>query len=114
MKTTPAQLTLAFAIVQRVCSATGVTMSDIESHRRPWEIVWARHMAISLVRRQTGWGGRRLGAFFGRTPGAILRASRQVADLTATEPRLAAQYHSLLASLAGGAMRCENCPRSPI
>ena len=98
-KTTPEQFYAAWFARELVCDMFTTTIVKMMRHDRHWRHVWPRFLAIHLVRRQTGWGWRRLGMYFNRHQSNCLHACRAVANARATDPKARAQIEALEAKL---------------
>jgi chromosomal replication initiation ATPase DnaA len=82
----PIQLTLAANILTVVKGHFRRTLSDLESRRRNWELLWPRQLATLLLRRHTKLTLSEIGCILNRTHGGVILAIRSCENQLATSP----------------------------
>jgi len=87
-------------ILNLVATYFRITPADLIGRSKIEETVWARNVAIHLVRETTAWSSGRVGRVFGdRVHGTVLWACRRVADRRSVDREFDAHVATLTAQL---------------
>jgi len=89
-----ARLKRIATILQAISNHYGYSEEDIVGARRWADLVWPRHVAMSLARDE-GALLREIGEVFKRNHQTVINGCRNVRNLCETEPRLAREYERL-------------------
>jgi len=101
---TISDLHCAWAIIARISALTSVSVVDIQSHNRHWEIVQARWIAIHFIREYTSLPLSTIGLYFGMKHNSILYALKSFQNEVETSPKFTAQVSSIRAELPRGGL----------
>jgi chromosomal replication initiation ATPase DnaA len=82
-------------IMRLVCAKYSVTLSELESHSRPWRIVWPRFVAIALISKYTAIGQIKIGKLFNRDHGSISKSIRAFNRQIETSPKTSEEISEL-------------------
>lgn len=90
----------ALAVAELVCAEfPGLTVDRLFSATRVQPVALARQLVLTLCREHTGHTQREIGAAFGFTHGAVVKACQTIADRLATDARFATRYTRLSAQV---------------
>ncbi len=89
-----ARLKRIASLLETISHHYGYTVEDIVGARRWADLVWPRHVAMSLARDE-GALLREIGEVFKRNHQTVINGCRNVRNLCETEPRLAREYERL-------------------
>jgi chromosomal replication initiator protein len=94
--TTPSPQTSVEEIQRTVAESLGVSINDLLGKRRSQNIALARHIAMHLCRRITGFSYPELGAFFGgREHSTVIHACKLIDEKLLTDQNLKKKMDSL-------------------
>ncbi len=108
-------------IQRAVCAFYGITMLDIQSHRRYMSVVLPRQIAMYLAKTMTTHGSPSIARKFGdRDHSTVLHAVEKIAGLLATDPKIALEIETIKASIVSLRSACSQpvegtpCNSTPI
>lgn len=91
---------LAKAIIASVSYETGVSIREMNSACRDWNLVWARWSAMMLVNEIAGGSSVWISGLLGKKcHGTYLHAVKRHALVVATEPRMAKRFNKMRESV---------------
>jgi chromosomal replication initiation ATPase DnaA len=80
-------ISVASKATQFVASYFGITRCDLQGPSRLQHLVWARSIAMHLIKNHTTLTPTQIGSIFDRSPGTVNLAIASVAIRTQTEPK---------------------------
>jgi chromosomal replication initiator protein len=99
---TPPALTLISRIKSVVAEQYGVTVMDLISSRRTWDLVRPRHVAMYLCKVMTPKSYPEIGRRFGnRDHATVMNAVRKITERIASDPEFAGEIAELREQLGG-------------
>ncbi len=101
MTTSPSNQATVGRIKALVCQKFGLTVSQLESKTRKWNIVWPRFLAMRLIRDHTTLNKTEVGILFGnQNPSSVCHALAVVDNDTSNNARAARDLRTLKEAMA--------------
>ena len=93
--TNPSDISCAEDIIRTICEAYSVSIADIESRSRLWELTWPRMLASYFLRRFTRLTYSKIGVLLDRTHCNVIKMVKSVRNIIEADPSLARKVSEL-------------------